>query len=75
MRHPDNQKRGQNFVNVRTRVIAVEMATIRSCSDLAFGKNVVTDFSHGDNLELDGVFQNFQAVQAASHQAGATHHQ
>ena len=39
-------------------------------SDLA-GKNVVTDFSHGDHLEFDGVFQNFQAVQAASHQVGA----
>ena len=36
-----------------------------------FGKNVVTDFSHGDHLEFDGVFQNFQAVQAASHQVGA----
>ncbi|MGB9383956.1 MAG: calcium-binding protein, partial [Pseudolabrys sp.] len=47
-----------------------EMATTRSCSDLA-GKNVVTDFSHGDHLEFDGVFQNFQAVQAASHQVGA----
>lgn len=46
------------------------MATTRSCSDLA-GKNVVTDFSHGDHLEFDGVFQNFQAVQAASHQVGA----
>ena len=37
-----------------------------------FGKDVVTDFSHGDHLEFDGgVFANFQAVQAAMHQQGA----
>jgi Ca2+-binding RTX toxin-like protein len=36
-----------------------------------FGKDVVTDFSHGDIVEFDGVFKNFQAVQAASHQVGA----
>ena len=36
-----------------------------------FGKNVITDFKHGDHVEFDGVFQNFQAVQAASHQVGA----
>ena len=37
-----------------------------------FGKDVVTDFTHGDTIEFDGgVFQNFQAVLAASHQVGA----
>jgi Ca2+-binding RTX toxin-like protein len=36
-----------------------------------FGKDVVTDFGHGDHIEFDGVFQSFQAVQAASHQVGA----
>jgi Ca2+-binding RTX toxin-like protein len=35
------------------------------------GKDVVTDFNHGDTIEFDGVFQNFQAVLAASHQVGA----
>jgi hypothetical protein len=36
-----------------------------------FGKDVVTDFSHGDTIEIDGVFKNFQAVQAVSPQVGA----
>jgi Ca2+-binding RTX toxin-like protein len=36
-----------------------------------FGKDVISDFSHGDHIEFDGVFQNFQAVQAATHQVGA----
>jgi len=37
-----------------------------------FGHDVVTDFSHGDHIEFDGgVFQNFQAVQSASHQVGS----
>jgi Ca2+-binding RTX toxin-like protein len=37
-----------------------------------FGKDVITDFGHGDHIEFDGgVFQDFQAVQAASHQDGA----
>ena len=35
------------------------------------GKDVVTDFAHGDTIEFDHVFQNFQAVLAASHQVGA----
>ena len=36
-----------------------------------FGKNVVTDFSHGDVIEFDGgVFANFAAVQAAMHMEG-----
>ncbi|AMN43158.1 beta strand repeat-containing protein [Rhodoplanes sp. Z2-YC6860] len=34
------------------------------------GQNVITDFSHGDVIEFDHVFQNFQAVQAAMHQVG-----
>jgi Ca2+-binding RTX toxin-like protein len=34
------------------------------------GKDTVTDFSHGDVIEFDGVFQSFQAVVAASHQVG-----
>ena len=33
-------------------------------------ENVVTDFSRGDHIEFDGVFQNFQAVRAASYQVG-----
>jgi VCBS repeat-containing protein len=37
-----------------------------------FGKNVITDFAHGDHIEFDGgAFANFQAVQAAIHQVGA----
>jgi VCBS repeat-containing protein len=37
-----------------------------------FGKDVVTDFAHGDHIEFDGgVFANFQAVQGAMHQVGA----
>jgi Ca2+-binding RTX toxin-like protein len=36
-----------------------------------FGKDVITDFSHGDHIEFDGAFANFQAVQAAMHQTGA----
>jgi autotransporter-associated beta strand protein len=36
-----------------------------------FGKNVITDFGHGDQIEFDGgVFADFHAVQAASHQVG-----
>ena len=36
-----------------------------------FGKNVVTDFSHGDHIEFDGgIFANFTAVQADMHQVG-----
>jgi Ca2+-binding RTX toxin-like protein len=35
------------------------------------GHDVVTDFSHGDIVEFDHVFQNFQAVQVAMHQVGA----
>jgi autotransporter-associated beta strand protein len=35
------------------------------------GHDVVTDFSHGDVLEFDHVFQNFHAVQDAMHQVGA----
>ena len=27
-----------------------------------FGKNVISDFSHGDHIEFDGVFANFQSV-------------
>jgi Ca2+-binding RTX toxin-like protein len=34
-----------------------------------FGKDVITDFSHGDHIELDGMFHNFQDVQP--HQVGA----
>ena len=34
--------------------------------------DVVTDFGHADHIEFDGgVFQNFNQVQAASHQVGA----
>ena len=37
-----------------------------------FGHDVVTDFGHADHIEFDGgVFQNFNQVQAASHQVGA----
>ena len=36
-----------------------------------FGKDVVTDFSHGDHVEFDGAFANFQAIQTAMHQVGA----
>jgi Ca2+-binding RTX toxin-like protein len=36
-----------------------------------FGHDTVADFGHGDRIEFDGgVFQNFGAVQAASHQVG-----
>jgi Ca2+-binding RTX toxin-like protein len=36
-----------------------------------FGHDTVSDFGHDDRIEFDGgVFQNFGAVQAASHQAG-----
>jgi Ca2+-binding RTX toxin-like protein len=34
-----------------------------------FGKDVITDFTHGDRIEFDGVFHNFQDVQP--HQVGA----
>jgi len=38
----------------------------------SFGKDTVTDFEHGDHIEFDGgVFANFSAVQAATHQVGA----
>src|SRR5262249_59133446 len=37
-----------------------------------FGKNVLTDFQHGDHIEFDGgVFANFPAVQGSMHQVGA----
>jgi serralysin len=37
-----------------------------------FGKDIINDFTHGDHVEFDGgVFANFQAVQAAMHQAGS----
>ena len=37
-----------------------------------FGHDIVTDFSRADRIEFDGgVFQNFQAVQAATQQVGA----
>jgi predicted extracellular nuclease len=37
-----------------------------------FGQDVVTDFTRGDQIEFDGgVFGNFQAVQAATHQVDA----
>ena len=37
-----------------------------------FGQDVVSDFGPNDIIEFTGgVFQNFQAVQAASHQVGA----
>jgi predicted extracellular nuclease len=37
-----------------------------------FGQDVVSDFGSNDIIEFTGgVFQNFQAVQAASHQVGA----
>ena len=36
----------------------------------ASGNDVVTDFSHEDNIEFDGVFQNFHDVQEASRQVG-----
>jgi len=36
-----------------------------------FGHDTITDFTHADRLEFDGgIFQNFQAVQAASQQVG-----
>jgi Ca2+-binding RTX toxin-like protein len=36
-----------------------------------FGHDTVSDFGHDDRIEFDGgVFQNFAAVQAASHQVG-----
>jgi Ca2+-binding RTX toxin-like protein len=36
-----------------------------------FGNDVVTDFSHTDQIEFDGgIFQNFRAVQAATTQVG-----
>jgi Ca2+-binding RTX toxin-like protein len=36
-----------------------------------FGHDTISDFGHGDRIEFDGgVFQNFGAVQAASHQVG-----
>jgi hypothetical protein len=36
-----------------------------------FGHNTVRDFGHDDRIEFDGgVFQNFAAVEAASHQVG-----
>jgi Ca2+-binding RTX toxin-like protein len=36
-----------------------------------FGKDIVTDFAHGDHVEFDGgVFANFAAVQGAMHQVG-----
>lgn len=36
-----------------------------------FGKDTVTDFTHGDHIEFDGgPFANFAAVQAAMHQVG-----
>jgi Ca2+-binding RTX toxin-like protein len=38
----------------------------------SFAKDVIADFSRGDHVEFDGgVFENFQAVQAAMHQVGA----
>jgi VCBS repeat-containing protein len=34
-----------------------------------FAKDAITDFSRGDHIEFDGgAFQNFQAIQSASHQ-------
>ncbi|HVZ27266.1 MAG TPA: hypothetical protein VG798_01295 [Rhizomicrobium sp.] len=36
-----------------------------------FGKDLIDDFSHGDHIEFDGVFADFAALEAASHQAGA----
>jgi len=37
-----------------------------------FGRDIVSDFAHGDVIEFDGgVFGTFQAVQAAMHQVGA----
>jgi Ca2+-binding RTX toxin-like protein len=36
-----------------------------------FGHDTISDFGHDDRIEFDGgVFQNFAAVQAASHQVG-----
>jgi len=51
-------------------------ATNRSGRDIpyfagGFGHNTVRDFGHDDRIEFDGgVFQNFAAVEAASHQVG-----
>jgi hypothetical protein len=36
-----------------------------------FGKDVITDFAHDDHMEFDGVFANFQAMQAVMQQVGA----
>ena len=34
-----------------------------------FGRDVVTDFSHGDRIELDGhLFHNFHELMAATHE-------
>jgi Ca2+-binding RTX toxin-like protein len=33
-----------------------------------FGHDTVSDFGHDDRIEFEGWFQNFIAVQAASHQ-------
>jgi hypothetical protein len=35
-----------------------------------FGKDVITDFAHGDQIGFVSVFANFAAVQAAMHQVG-----
>jgi Ca2+-binding RTX toxin-like protein len=35
-----------------------------------FGKDVITDFNHGDHVEFDGVFADFHALQMVMHQVG-----
>jgi Ca2+-binding RTX toxin-like protein len=35
------------------------------------GKDMIADFRPGDHIEFDGVYENFQAVQAVMHQDGA----